>query len=141
MKDKLDEQKVNVRLKIAALWTTFTALYIYVDYLAFYMPGKIEGILAGKIHVFDISPVFLVIALLSIGIPAVMISLSILLPAKINRWVNIIIAGVNIPYAMFNLTGETWVHMVVAVVFEVALLSLIIWYAFKWPKTARSSSY
>lgn len=135
MKVRLDEQKVNVRLKIAALWASFTALYIYVDYLAFYMPGKIEGILAGKIHVFDITPVFLVIALLSIGIPALMISLSILLPAKVNRWANVIIAGVNIPYALFNLSGEVWAHMVFAVAVEVALLCLIIRYSWKWPKT------
>jgi hypothetical protein len=139
MKDKQDEQNVNVRLKIAALWASFTALYIYVDYLAFYMPGKIEGILAGKIHVFDISPVFLVIALLSIGIPALMISLSILLSAKVSRWVNIVVAGVNIPYALFNLTGEAWVHMVIAAVVEVAILCLIIRYAWKWPKTGSLS--
>jgi hypothetical protein len=139
MKDKLDEQIVNVRLKLAALWATFTALYIYVDYLTLYLPGKIEGILAGKIHVFDISPVFLVIALLSIGIPALMISLSIFLKARVNRWINIIVAGVNIPYALFNLTGEAWVHMVIAAVVEVALLGLIIWYAWKWPKTVSQS--
>ncbi len=139
MKEKLDEQKINVRLMIAALWASFTALYIYVDYLTLYMPGKIAGILAGKIFVFDISPVFLVIALLSIGIPALMISLSVLLPAKVSRWASIIVAGVNIPYALFNLTGVVWTHMVLAAVVEVALLCLIIRYAWKWPKTASLS--
>lgn len=139
MKDKLDEQKVNVRLKIAALWASFTALYIYVDYLAFYMPGKLEGILAGKIFVFDITQVFLVIALLSIGIPALMIFLSVILPAKVSRWANIIIATVLIPYSLFNLAGETWIHMVLAAVVEVALLCLIIRYAWKWPKTGSLS--
>jgi hypothetical protein len=39
---KLDEQKVNVRVKLAALWTSFMFLYIYVDYFALYMPKKIE---------------------------------------------------------------------------------------------------
>lgn len=139
MKDILDEQKVNVRLKLAALWASFTALYIYVDNLTLYLPGKIEGILAGKIHVYDISPAFLVIALLSIGIPALMIFVSVALPAKVSRWVNIIVAGVNIPYALFNLTGEAWAHMVLAAVVEVALLCLIIRYAWKWPKTGRLS--
>lgn len=139
MKDKLDEQKVNVRVKLAALWASFTALYIYVDYLALYMPGKLEGLLAGKIHTFDISPAFLVIALFSIGIPALMISLSILLRSKVSRWVNIIIAGVNIPYALFNLTGEAWIHMIIAAAIEVILLCLIIRYAWKWPKAGTQS--
>lgn len=139
MKEKRDEQKVGVRLKLAALWATFTAFYIYVDYLTLYLPGKIEGILEGKIHTFDISSAFLIVALFSIGIPALMISLSVLLRAKINRWVNIVVAGFNIPYALFNLTGEAWAHMVIAAIIEVAILSLIIWYAWKWPKTGSLS--
>lgn len=130
----LEDVKVNVRLKIAALWTSFMLLYIYVDYFALYMPGKIEGILAGKIFIFDISYVFLLIALISVTIPALMIFLSAALPAKVSRWVNIIIAAVYIPYTLFNLAGEAWVHMVFGAVVEVALLCLIIWYAWKWPK-------
>ena len=63
-----------------------------------------------------------------------MIFLSVALPAKVSRWANIIIAAVYIPYTLFNLAGETWVHMVFGAVVEVALLLLIISYAWKWPK-------
>jgi hypothetical protein len=128
----LEDIKVNVKLKLAALWASFMFLYIYVDYFALYMPGKIEGILAGKIFIFDISYVFLLIALISVTIPALMIFLSVALPAKVSRWANIIIAAVYIPYTLFNLTGEAWVHMVFGAVVEVALLLLIISYAWKW---------
>jgi hypothetical protein len=130
----LEDIKLNVKLKLAALWASFMFLYIYVDYFALYMPGKIEGILAGKIFIFDISYVFLLIGLISVSIPALMIFLSVALPAKVSRWANIIIAAVYIPYTLFNLAGETWVHMVFGAVVEVALLLLIISYAWKWPK-------
>jgi hypothetical protein len=130
----LEDIKVNVKLKLAALWAGFMFLYIYVDYFALYMPGKIEGILAGKVFIFDISYVFLLIALISVTIPALMIFLSVALPAKVSRWANIIIAAVYIPFTLFNLAGETWVHMVFGAVVEVALLLLIISYAWKWPK-------
>jgi hypothetical protein len=63
-----------------------------------------------------------------------MIFLSVALPPKISRWASIIIAAVYIPYTLFNLTGEAWVHMVFGAVVEVALLLLIISYAWKWPK-------
>jgi hypothetical protein len=129
----LEDIKLNVKLKLAALWASFMFLYIYVDYFALYMPGKIEGILAGKIFIFDISYVFLLIGLISVSIPALMIFLSVALPAKVSRWANIIIAAVYIPYTLFNLAGETWVHMVFGAVVEVALLLLIISYAWKWP--------
>jgi hypothetical protein len=130
----LEDIKLNVKLKLAALWASFMFLYIYVDYFALYMPGKIEGILAGKVFVFDISYVFLLIGLISVSIPALMIFLSVALPAKVSRWANIIIAAVYIPYTLFNLAGETWVHMVYGAVVEVALLLLIISYAWKWHK-------
>ena len=131
----LEDIEVSVKLKLATLWASFMFLYIYVDYFALYMPGKIEGILAGKVFVFDISYDFLLIALISVSIPALMIFLSVALPAKVNRRANIIVAAVYIPYTLFNLTGVAWAHMVYGAVVEVALLCLIIWYAWKWPSS------
>lgn len=133
MKAKLDEQKVNVRVKLAALWASFMFLYIYVDYFALYMPSKIEDILNGRVFTFDISQGFLIAALVSVSIPALMIFLSVGLPAKISRWTNIILATIYIPYTLFNLAGEAWPHMMYGAAVEVALLILIIRYAWKWP--------
>jgi hypothetical protein len=62
-----------------------------------------------------------------------MISLSAALPDKANRWTNIIVAAVYIPFILFNLAGEAWVHMVFGAAVEVILLCLIIRYAWKWP--------
>ena len=121
-------------MKLAALWASFMFLYIYVDYFALYMPGKIRDILAGKVFVFDITQVFLLTALASVTIPALMIFLSVALSAKVNRWTNIIVAAVYIPYTLFNLAGEAWMHMVFGAVVEVVLLLLIILYAWKWPR-------
>ena len=127
-------EDIRVNMKLAALWASFMFLYIYVDYFALYMPGKLQGILAGKIFVFDITHIFLLVALASVTIPALMISLSVALPAKVNRWTNIIVAAVYIPYTLFNLAGEAWMHMVFGAAVEVVLLLLIIRYAWKWPK-------
>lgn len=130
----LEDIKVNVKLKLATLWASFMFLYIYVDYFALYMPSKIEYILKRKVFVFDITQGFLLAALASVTIPALMIFLSVALPAKVNRWANIIIAAVYIPFSLFNLAGLTWMHMVFAAVVEVVLLCLIILYAWKWPR-------
>jgi len=131
----LEDIKVNLKLKLAALWAGFMFLYIYVDYFALYMPGKIADIQTGKVFVFDITQGFLLAALVSVTIPALMIFLSVALPAKVNRWVNIIIAAVYIPYTFFNLAGEAWMHMILGAVVEVVLLCLIIRYTWKWPRT------
>ena len=129
----LEDINVNLKLKLAALWASFMFLYIYVDYFHLYMPGSIKDILAGKVFVFDISYVFILIAMIFVAIPTLMIFLSVVLPVKVNRWTNIIVAAVFIPYMLFNLAGEDWVHMYFAAVLEVILLCLIIRYAWKWP--------
>jgi hypothetical protein len=130
----LEDIKVNVKLRLAALWASMMFFYIYVDYFGLHMPGHINNILAGKVFVFDITQVFLLTALVLTTIPALMIFLSVALPAKVNRWTNIIVAAVWIPYTLFNLAGEAWIHMVFGAVVEVVLLLLIILYAWKWPK-------
>ena len=136
--NELEEIKVSLNLKLAALWACFMFLYIYVDYFHLYMPGSLKEMLAGKVFVFDITQVFLFTALVSMTIPAVMIFFSVVLPAKVNRRANIIIAAVYIPYTLFNLAGEAWTHMVFGAVVEVVLLCLIIRYAWKWPRTQAS---
>jgi hypothetical protein len=131
----LEEIRVSVKLKLAALWASFMFLYIYVDYFHLYMPGTIKDILAGKVFVFDISYVFLLIAMIMVTIPTLMIFLSVALPAKVNRGTNIIVAAVFIPYMLFNLVGEAWTHMYFAAAVEVVLLCLVIRYAWKWPRS------
>jgi hypothetical protein len=130
----LADIKVSVKLKLAMLWASFMFLYIYVDYFHLYMPGALKDMLAGKVFVFEVTQAFLLAALISVTIPALMISLSVALPAKVNRWTNIIIAVVYIPYTLFNLAGEAWIHMVFGAAVEVLLLCLIIRYAWKWPR-------
>lgn len=133
-KKTLEDIKLNVKLKLAALWASFMFLYIYVDYFHLYMPGALEDMLAGKVFVFEITQVFLLVVLATVTIPALMIFLSVALPAKVNRWTNIIVATVYIPYTLFNLVGEAWMHMVFGATVEVVLLLLVIWYAWKWPE-------
>ncbi len=129
--NELKEIKVDLKLKLAALWASFMFLYIYVDYFHLYMPGSIEEILAGNVFIFDISYVFLLLAMTFVIIPTLMIFLSVALPAKVNRLMNIIVAILYIPYMLFNLAGEAWAHMYFAAAVEVLLLCLIIRYAWK----------
>lgn len=131
---KLEDIKVNVKIKLAALWVSFMLLYIYVDYFSLYMPKHIEDIIKGKVFIFDITQSFIMIALGLSTIPMLMVFLSVALPAKINRLTNIIVALIHIPYMLFNLAGEAWMHMLFAAAVEVILLCLIIRYAWKWPR-------
>lgn len=134
-KIEVEDIKVNVKLKLAALWTSFMFLYINIDYFHLFMPGALKDMLAGKVFVFEITQTFLLATLASVMIPALMIFTSLALPAKACRYTNIVVAIVYIPYSLFNLAGVAWMHMALGAVIEVALLCLIIGYACKWPRT------
>ncbi|PBQ30955.1 hypothetical protein CNR22_03950 [Sphingobacteriaceae bacterium] len=139
-KQKVPEDiKVNVKLKLAALWVSFMFLYIYVDYLHLYMPRKIEDISNGRVFEFDITQGFIFTVLSLATIPIMMIFLSVVLAARANRLTNMIVATGLIPYMLFNLAGEAWIHMIFAAVAEVALLCLIIRYAWKWTQAQTSN--
>ena len=111
--------------------------YIYVDYLHLYKPGAIDDILAGVVFEFDISQTFVVIALMLVGIPILMILLSMTLPARANRTLNLVVASLYIPVSAFNVAGGSWIYFYgLGVVLEVIILAYILRSAWTWPRTA-----
>jgi hypothetical protein len=134
----VDNPPVSVQAKLAAAWTSFMFLYIYVDILNFYKPGVVDGILNGLIWRFDISSTLLTIFLVSVSIPALMVVLSISLPARVNRTTNLVVASLLIPYSIFNAAGATWEWAAfygISIGIEVLLLVFILRSAWSWPRT------
>lgn len=138
----LEDLRMPVQAKMAAAWTSFMFLYIYVDILNFYKPGVIDDILGGVVFKFDISPTLLTIFLASVAIPALMVVLSMTLPARVNRATNLVVALLYIPYSMFNAAGASsdWAFFYgLSIGLEVLLLAFILRSAWTWPRTPSSS--
>ena len=131
---ELEDIKVPVKLKLAGLWASFMFMYVYVDVLGFFKPGFIQDILAGRVWEFEITQTWALAALVVVTIPSLMVFLSLALPARANRWTNIVVASLYVPVSIFNVIGGAWVfYYWFAVIIEVALLSLAIRYAWTWP--------
>src|SRR5688572_19716958 len=96
------QAQLPVRGKLAAAWTSFMFLYIYVDYLHLYKPGSIDEILVGVVHEFDTGPTFVALALTLVAIPILMTLLSTTLPARVNRATNLVVATLYIPVSIYN---------------------------------------
>ena len=45
----LEDVRVPTRYKLSAMWASVMFCYIYVDYFELYVPGKLQGMLDGKI--------------------------------------------------------------------------------------------
>jgi hypothetical protein len=131
---ELEDVKVPVKLKLAGLWASFMFMYVYVDVIGFFQPGVIEDILAGVVWELAITQTWALAALVLVTIPGLMVFLSLALPARANRWTNIVVASLYVPVSIFNVIGEAWVfYFWFAVIIEVALLALAIRYAWTWP--------
>ena len=131
---KLEDVKIDVKIKLSALWAASMFLFIYVDYFYLYVPGNLEEITAGRMGPLPTTQISLLAALTLMMIPSLMIFLSLALKAKANRLTNIIVGIFKIIVVIAGLIGETWAYYIFATIVEVVLLSLIVWYAWKWPK-------
>jgi len=76
------------------------------------------------------------VVIILMTIPSIMVFLSLILPAKANRWTNIIVGIFEIIFVIGAAIGETWAYYIFASIVEVVLLSLIVWYAWKWSKVS-----
>lgn len=132
----LEDAKVNIRLKLSALWTATMFLYAYGDIFGFFRPGIIDDIKAKKMAGFHIDQVFLLGVSVYILIPAVMIYLSLTLKPVVSRWTNVILGSLYSVSVLLSCVGETWAYYIFLSVAESALFLLIVWYAWKWPKQA-----
>ena len=132
----LHDPPMTVRTRLAAAWTSFMFFYIYVDHLHLYEPGAVDDILAGIVFEFEISQTFVVTSLVIVGIPALMIVLSIALSARASRMLNLVVASLCIPIAAFNVVGESWFYFYgLGAAVEVSLLVYILRSAWTWPRT------
>jgi Family of unknown function (DUF6326) len=135
----LDDSRLPVRAKLVAAWTSFMFVYTYVDIIGFYVPGTIDDILVGVVFEFGITQTLLTSFLALMAIPILMVVLSAMLPARASRITNLVVASVQIPYAMFNALGESWTYYYWgAVVLEVILLAVILRLAWTWPRRVAS---
>jgi hypothetical protein len=137
----LEDLRMPVQAKLAAAWTSLMFFVIYIDYFHLYQPGAIDQIRGGGIFKFDISPTLLTIFLVVIGIPALMVVLSMTLPARVNRATNLVVASLYIPVMVFNAAGASWdwaFYYCLSIGLEVLLLAFILRSAWTWPRRTAS---
>ena len=134
----LKEPQIPVQAKLAAAWTSLMFLVIYIDYFHLYQPGEIDEIRGGVIFEFDISGTLMSMFFVIIAIPALMVMLSMTLPALVNRVTNLVVASLYIPIMVFNAAGASSdyaFYYVLTIGVEVLILAFILRSAWTWPLT------
>ena len=135
-KKNLQDFEINIKFKLAALWTAVTFCYLYGDYFELYTPGKVDNLLSGE-NVLD-SPSSLLIASAILVIPPIMILVSLMARPTLSKVLNIIFGTLftlmMALIAIGSLTPWYSFYVLLAIV-EAILTFMIVWKAIKWPRT------
>lgn len=134
-KCQYEDFKINVKLKLLALWASVMFLYIYGDYFELYVPEKVAGLLNGQ-NILN-TPYKLLFASTVLALPSLMIFLSLQLKPKWNRVLNI---SIGLFLTLFTLLVgissfiEWKIFYVMLSFLESIITSIIVWKAWHWPK-------
>ena len=132
---KHTDVKIDVKIKLSALWVVLMFCYTYADILGFYAPGNIEELMAGEIAGIEMTQGLLLGSAVLMAIPSAMVFLSLVLRARANRLVNIVAGLVYLGVLGSTfLTGRNPAYYVFYAVGKALLIALIIGHAYKWPK-------
>jgi len=134
-KKELQNEKVNVKIILAALWIAVMFIYVYADIKTLFQPEIPEQIISGVVAGMTINQSFLFAAAILMSIPVIMILLSLILKPSINRWLNIILSFLHIVLIIITrfVPGKIWYYYIYYQSLEAIIHILIIWYAWKWP--------
>ena len=121
------DTQVDVKLVLSALWIAMLFVLAYVDIFGFYRADVLHAALDGKVATtaFTVNQIFLTLTLVYILLPTLMVVLSVLLRARVNRTVNIV---VSLGYAItiiVSCIGEKWAYYLLGSLVEVVLLVAI----------------
>jgi Family of unknown function (DUF6326) len=129
-----EDVKVNVKIKLSALWASLVLCYLYGDYFGLYKPGSLQSMLDGQMG--PLGPTTQGVLLgtsIMMAIPCVMVFLSLVLPPKINRVANVALGLVYTAIMILTMPGA-WVFYLFFGVVEIALSLAIVGFAWRWPR-------
>ena len=137
-KTTYESSPVNVRVKIFGLWTATLFVFAYVDIFQFYRADVLADIAAGKVSAFTIGQGFLLFTTAYIVLPSLMVFLTLVLPPRVNRIVNMVLSVLYALTIAVAAIGE-WTYFVIASLIEIVLLAAIAYLAWTWPKVSPGS--
>jgi Family of unknown function (DUF6326) len=130
----LRDSKVDERVVLSGLWISTLFVFAYVDIFGFWRADVLEGALAGEVPDtgFEISQTFLTLTTVYVLVPSLMIVVSLLAPARVNRIANVVVSLVYVATIAATLIGETWIYYILGSAVEVLLLLAVARVAWTW---------
>jgi len=126
---------LDTRIVVSSLWVATMITVAFVDIFGLFRPDIRAQIENGTIYVFEIGQGFLLGAIIYVVIPTLMIPLTLVLPRRVNRLTNIIVASVFVVTIIGGAIGE-WGYYILGSTVEAILLVGVIVLTARWTKPA-----
>lgn len=125
------------KVTLSTLWIVVMFTMVFADIFSFMLPEFLKDLVAGNTPLKITQELMLAMAVL-VQIPILMIYLSRVLSRKINRWVNMLAAGITILFVIGG--GSPYLHYYFFATIETGCMLFIIWTAWKWaePENGRN---
>ena len=136
----LHDPPLSPRLKLGDLWASLMFCYVYGDYFGLYVPGKLGGMLAGRMEPLGaVTQGVLLGTSAMMAIPALMVCAALLLPAAVARWASVLFGLAYAAIMLLTMPGA-WRFYLFFGVIEVLLSLGIVWVAWCWPRRAPAAA-
>ena len=122
---------MDMKAKLSTLWIFVLFNVVFRDIHELFRPGFLEEIMTGTVNGIQMTEGLLLLAAIPMEILIAMVLLSRVLKYRANRWANIIAGVITIAFVIGG--GSTDLHYIFFATIEVVCMSLIVWYAWKWP--------
>jgi hypothetical protein len=129
------DTRIDVKLVLSGLWVSMLFVFAYVDILGLFRRDVLEAALDGRVASTDVTvdQTFLTASLLYVAVPTLMVVLSLVLRARVNRIVNLVVAPLCAVSVIASAVGEDWTYYLVGSALEVIALLAITRVAWRWP--------
>ena len=128
---------IDVKLVLSALWTGMLFVFAYVDIFGFYRADVLNAALSGEVGAtgLAVDQLFLTGTVVYVLLPSVMAVASLLLPPRVYRTANIVLACLCAATIVGTCVGEHWAYYLLGSLVEVVILAFVAHTAWTWPTT------
>ncbi len=122
---------MDMKPKLSTLWIFVVFNILFLEFHKLLQPGFLEEVMTGFVGGVQMTQGVLLLGAIVLEIPIAMVLLSRVLKYRVNRWVNIIAGAIAIAFVIVNVSTD--LDNIFFTTIVVVFLSLIVWYAWKWP--------
>ncbi len=130
----LSDSPVDIKFKLSALWGVYMFVFIYTDYHKLFVPGVLSDAMSGVMEGIQLTDTLLLVFSIVTILPAVMIFLCFAVPARINRWLNIVVGSLYALIGVVSLVDHAWPFWVMYCSMLTLTALFVVALAVRWPR-------